>query len=455
MNRFRKRAFPALQRGSRWGRSVLRLAQANRGSLALLVLAVAVTVSVWKLISSLDWPSPAFWEWLQTGPDGMESGSTTIRNLGLVIGGAVALLLAIWRSWVAQRQADTAQQDLLNDRYQKGAEMLGSDVLSVRLGGIYNLEQLAAEYPEQYHLQVMKLFCTFVRIPTIYESVESRQLQVAPNAGGEGASQYMPPPTREDVQAIMTAIGARREAGIALEKKQNTTLDLHGADLSYVHLSGANLAGVNLSQANLSHVKFFEHYQPDIDLSEPIPSGPDQPKVRPILAGETIKPDLSGMEDRRANLSGAILNGADLSCAWILGTDLSGALLIDAKLSKADIIYADLRKAVLIGANLSKADFFVSDLSGAQLGGANLKGAQLISTKLYGTDFFGACLKDTNLSSALLSKNDGEFRAIGLTQKQLDQVRLDSSSQPSLAGIVCLGTDKPLVWPKKSSVNGK
>ena len=208
----------------------------------------------------------------------MESGSTTIRNLGLVIGGAVALLLAIWRSWVAQRQADTAQQDLLNDRYQKGAEMLGSDVLSVRLGGIYNLEQLAAEYPEQYHLQVMKLFCTFVRIPTIYESAESRQLQVAPNAGGEGASQYMPPPTREDVQAIMTAIGARREAGIALEKKQNTTLDLHGADLSYVHLSGANLAGVNLSQANLSHVKFFEHYQPRYRSirADTVGSGPTQ-----------------------------------------------------------------------------------------------------------------------------------------------------------------------------------
>ena len=66
-------------------------------------------------------------------------------------------MLAIWRSTVAERQSATAQQGLLNERYQKGAEMLGSDVLSVRLGGIYALERLAAEDPNQYHILVMKL----------------------------------------------------------------------------------------------------------------------------------------------------------------------------------------------------------------------------------------------------------------------------------------------------------
>ena len=53
------------------------------------------------------------------------------------------MLLAVWRSIVAERQADTAQQSLLNERYQKGAEMLGNEVLSVRMGGIYALGRLA------------------------------------------------------------------------------------------------------------------------------------------------------------------------------------------------------------------------------------------------------------------------------------------------------------------------
>ena len=50
-----------------------------------------------------------------------DSVSTTIRNLGLVIGGIEAMLLAAWRSVVARRQAaaaqnqaDTSQQGLLN-----------------------------------------------------------------------------------------------------------------------------------------------------------------------------------------------------------------------------------------------------------------------------------------------------------------------------------------------------
>ena len=80
------------------------------------------------------------WKWFSEG----ESNSGTIRNIGLVLAGLVALPLALWRSFVAQnqaraaqRQAFTAQEGLANDRYQKGAEMLGSDVLSVRIGGIY------------------------------------------------------------------------------------------------------------------------------------------------------------------------------------------------------------------------------------------------------------------------------------------------------------------------------
>ena len=94
-----------------------------------------------------------FWEELG---DDEESVSTTVRNVGLVIGGVVAILLAIWRSRVAerqagaaQRQANTAQQNLLDERYQRGAEMLGSDILAVRLGGIYGLQRLAEEHPGQ------------------------------------------------------------------------------------------------------------------------------------------------------------------------------------------------------------------------------------------------------------------------------------------------------------------
>ena len=121
-----------------------------------IVIAVLLCVAIAGVVLSI-----VFWEWLGAG----ESGSSTIRNVGLVGAGLIALPLAFWRSIVADRQAKTAQQSLLNERCQRGAEMLGNGVLSVRLGGIYALQRLAEERPEQYHLQIMRLFCAFARQP--------------------------------------------------------------------------------------------------------------------------------------------------------------------------------------------------------------------------------------------------------------------------------------------------
>ena len=49
--------------------------------------------------------------------------------------------------------------------------MLGNDVLSVRLMGgirIIALQRLAEEHPEQYHVQIMRLFCALARaIPSL------------------------------------------------------------------------------------------------------------------------------------------------------------------------------------------------------------------------------------------------------------------------------------------------
>ena len=105
--------------------------------------------------------------------DDSEPLAVTIRNVTLAIATITGVIIAIWRSSVAERQADTAQQSLLNERYQQGAEMLGSGILTVRLGGIYALQSLAEDYPKQYHVQAMKLLSTFVRTSARREDIES------------------------------------------------------------------------------------------------------------------------------------------------------------------------------------------------------------------------------------------------------------------------------------------
>ena len=152
-----------------WNRSrqrVHRAVVAGRARVRLLAWLIGIAVAlvgIWLLFHS--------WDWLSDG----ESGSTTLRNLGLMIAGFIALWLAVWRSRVAERQAATAEQGLLNERYQQGTAMLGNDIISVRLGGIYSLQRLAEEHPEQHHIQIMQLFCAFVRNPTIDESAQPKK----------------------------------------------------------------------------------------------------------------------------------------------------------------------------------------------------------------------------------------------------------------------------------------
>ena len=76
-------------------------------------------------------------------------------------------------------------------------------------------------------------------------------------------------------------------------------------------------------------------------------------------------------------LSGVNLSGADLEGADLSGVNLEGANLRYANLSGADLRGANLRYANLRGADLRGADLRYANLSGAYLSGANLEGANL------------------------------------------------------------------------------
>ena len=173
------------------------------------------------------------------------------------------MLIALWRSHVAARQSRTAQesletarQSLLNERFQQGAEMLGSEVPTVRLGGIYALSRLAARHTEEYHLQVMELLCAFARNPTQDSGTQPEQDETE---SGE------PPLLREDVQAVASCIRDRSEEAIAIEDKYFFRLDLHGADLRRANLYSAHLPNANLQDAELDHAILIA-----ADLSEAV-----------------------------------------------------------------------------------------------------------------------------------------------------------------------------------------
>ena len=278
-----------------------------------------------------NWPG-GFWGWLRETPNGYESGSTTVRNLGLIVAGLIALPLTLWRIRVADRQVkaahrqvDTSQRSLLNEQYQKGAEMLGSGVLSVRLGGIYALARLAREYPEEYHVQIMRLFCAFVRNPTpddkLDTEVTSERTTIDEFLGSQEPDRLAD--LRLDIDAVMEAIALRSVEVIRLEKDADFHIDLREANLQ--NLFWANFENVNLYRSNLS----------SSDLSG---------------ASFRAGTNFSWIHAVRVILFDANLSGVNLSVASLWYANLTSALLIDADLSHAVLEYANLSGADLRGA---------------------------------------------------------------------------------------------------------
>ena len=227
-----KRFFGSIRGGSH---RFLGLLQDLLAPLTVTALVVVVIVSI------LFWDS---WR-------GEESGGTAIRNLVLVLAAIIGLPLAIWRSKVAEHQAETAQRGLLNERYQKGAEMLGSDLSAVRIGGIYALARLAGEHPGDYHLQIMSLLCAFLHH---HPAVEKE-------------NQNPEEKFREDFWIIIQVIVARSAAQIEIEKAEKYRLDLRelnltnakltNADLTNADLMWADLSGAWLGEANLANADLF------------------------------------------------------------------------------------------------------------------------------------------------------------------------------------------------------
>ena len=265
----------------------------------LAAVAVGFLAAVVFCVFYYPWNLSVFPAWLMGASDNRESGSATIRNLGLVVGAPIAIWLAWRRSVVASKQAATAAQSLLNERYQKASEMLGSPVLTVRLGGVYAFQSLIEEEPGGYYVRCMQSLCAFARSPTDDPKLEQvSQVETPATELLARSIKGLQLKLRGDVQAVMDMMRQRGNDWIAMEKKVGFVLDLRGANLRTVNLRSANLSGADLRGADLSGA---------------------------YLAGANLaRVGLSG-----ADLSGARVYGADLSGSYLGGTNVSGTLFCE------------------------------------------------------------------------------------------------------------------------------
>ena len=135
-------------------------------------------------------------------------------------------------------------QSQASDRFAKAIEQLGSTgstELDIRLGGIYGLERLMKDSPDDQPA-VVDVLAAFVRE---HAPVTARPLPTSPTT---------------DVQAAVTVLGRQPKTryhppdltGAFLAGANLTRADLTGAYLDRANLTGAYLGGANLTDADLA-----------------------------------------------------------------------------------------------------------------------------------------------------------------------------------------------------------
>ena len=373
----------------------------NNGSIWFGILVTAV------LLASIV-AAKLSWGWLHPEDSTDVSNSETLRNVGLLIGGVLAFMFAGWRAWIAERQADaaqtqagTAQRTLLNDQYQRGTDMLSSEVLAIRLAGIYALRAVAEQQPAGYHLQIMRLFCAFVKGPPKDDILDTPFV-----IGGE----EIPLRIREDAQAALSAVGRRDPRHLQIESEEGFRVDLRGA---------------NLRNADFRRCLFD---QSDLTWA-----------------------DLTGADLEDAKLAGADLTYADLSVAHMSGADFQGANCRLARISGAKAHDANFTAADLEGTILSSADLENACLSYATLRGADLTRAILSGTDISGTKFGTGGRRSEDYSEGELGISATQAYT-SLTQEQFDQATASHDCPPEIEhGTNNSETGFQLVWKAQTA----
>jgi|TARA_B100001971_G_scaffold214366_1_gene251355 uncharacterized protein YjbI with pentapeptide repeats/lysophospholipase L1-like esterase len=171
-------------------------------------------------------------------------------------------------------------------------------------------------------------------------------------------------------------------------KLRQTTLDLtnfSNVDFSKVNLANVDLTNAILKNSNLSNQDLTKTFLYKSDLSG---ANLSNSNLSVLYLGDTVLKD--------TNLTKALLYEADLSLA--LNKDLSGTILNDAQITHSNLVGIDFSEKDLTGVNFHQSDltdqdftnnvtFFGNDFVKTKLSNANFEGVDLSAKKTLFTIF--------------------------------------------------------------------
>ena len=369
---------------------------------------------LWNLFSKL-------WFWFGVGET--LHRSELIRNAALTVVGPLALGIACWRSVIAHKQQVTAHKQQvianmqqqadalsrLDERFQKGSQMLGSKKFVVRMSGMTILEQLFDEHPGKFHTKVVKLLGKFTKS----REGELTKLTVI------------------DMQEALLAIG------------RINRLAIFAYSIRRIDVTHSNFDGVELNGGKFLRIDFFKS------------TFREKTKIRNFLFRDS-RLFLANFDDTfffNVVFSGSALGNASfvkaklrnvqfvrsrLHSVSFLNTNLDRCKFIDSYADKAVFSGATLFKVSFSGTSLENANFYRAKLIRAIFSGSSLRSVSLIEANLEFADLTDADLTDADLTDANLQG------VINLTQAQLDVACQSEGPSPKL--------DKRFAWDKDAAI---
>jgi uncharacterized protein YjbI with pentapeptide repeats len=302
------------------------------------------------------------------------------RSLLVTIAGAVivyALSLARKQSKmteqrlaIQQKNFDLARQGQMTDRLMKAISQLsatdagGRKQTEIRLGGIYVLERISRESPDDYW-SIVEILSAYVR-----------------QSGTTNSAPYAHAKVDPDVQAALAVLGRRQY------KSDAGPLDLSGATLPRAEMRAAHFEEINLVGACLHSAGLQEAH---------------------LEGAVLVNADLQASQ-----LTEAFLEGAHMAAA-----NLNSVTAHRARFQRADLTDAWLQRGLLTGTHLEKADLTRARLEGAKLSGAHLEQATLTEACLESADLTRAYLQGANLAGVINVTQDQIDSAYGDGTTQL------------------------------------
>ena len=227
---------------------------------------LAVAVGVFLLLAGLLFLAVTIYDpRLAIDPYGLSRTDwlTHIESLRVTILQALGGLALLGTLYFTSRTLRLNRRGQLTERYTKAIEQLGQlgpEKLTVRLGGIYALEQIALD-SEDMHWPVMEVLVAFVHASPAGDAVP-----IAEELADEGPRHEQDrAPIRPDLQAALMVLGRRPEGRRRWEREQQLRLnlrftDLRRARLRRAHLEDVLLTGTRLDGANLADAHLERAY---------------------------------------------------------------------------------------------------------------------------------------------------------------------------------------------------